>query len=52
MKCKVIPEIKNYFNQVKTELGISDIYYTFTERESISIMKGFFKEIFIALDRQ
>ena len=50
MKCKAIPEIKNYFSQVKIELGNFDIYFSYTERESVSIMKYFFEEIFIAID--
>ena len=42
MKREAIPEIKNYFSQVEIELGKSDIYFSYTERESVSIMKEFF----------
>ena len=50
MKRKAIPEINNYFSQVKIKLGNSDISFSHTERESVSIMKDFFEEIFIAID--
>ena len=50
MKRKAIPEVKIYFSQVKIELDNSAIYFSYTEREPISIMNDFFDEIFIAID--
>ena len=50
MKHKSIPEIKNYFSQVETEVGNSDIYFSYIERKSDPTMKAFFEEMFIAID--
>ena len=47
MRGKAIPEIKNYLSQVEIELGNSDIYLNYTERESVSIIIDLFKEIFL-----
>ena len=44
MKRTAIPKIKNYFSQVEIELGNSDIYFSYTERESVSIMKDYLKK--------
>ena len=50
MKLNAISKIENYFNELEIELSCSDIYFSNTERESISIMKEIFEEIVLATD--
>ena len=50
MNRNAISEIENYFDELKIEVSCSGIYFSNTKRESISIMKDFFEEIFLAID--
>ena len=40
----------HYVTNVEIELGNSDIYFSYTKRESVLIMKDFFEEIFTAIN--
>ena len=50
MNRNAISEIENYFDELKIEVSCSGIYFSNTKRESISIMKDFVEEVFLAND--
>mmetsp|Transcript_19481 Transcript_19481/g.27406 ORF Transcript_19481/g.27406 Transcript_19481/m.27406 type:complete len:548 (+) Transcript_19481:1364-3007(+) len=52
LRMRAIPEIRQYFEELTSELAHDDIYFDDLERESITVMIGFFNEIYLAVNNE